>query len=417
MAVIHQKKLLLSCMIVVTVIVVYLSLKLNGGGKLIRIQCSKDYYNHISCLLSGKGTEETRTLNSIATTLAIRNGKPVMVTDTNKSTKKPPPPAKPTEPDFIGDNYVIDYVPPQTICPNSIRNKVNQTDLAKTFLWNVPVLQWAKHFSLQEYKRLSHFPGAHGWGGVSIDVLNSSLSILNTSANRLMFEDWKEKNMGSGCIHCAVVGNGGILNGSKKGQEIDEHDYVFRTNGAVIEGFEKDVGKRTSFYLFSFNTFMNSRRSYRDVGYKGAPQSKETKFVFLPDHAKDYEIMMAEATHLGEKPTNYFGNNVTVKKFKMLHPDFIRYVRNRFLHSNILKTKHKNIYRPSTGGTMLMAALHTCDQVSAYGFMTPDFYKYSDHYFDKKHHKVGFYANHDLKLELKLWQELHKAKLLKLYMR
>lgn len=56
-----------------------------------------------------------------------------------------------------------------------------------------------------------------------IDV-TSSLKLLNDSANRELFDLRKPK----GCIRCAVVGNGGILNGSRKGKEIDQHDYVFR---------------------------------------------------------------------------------------------------------------------------------------------------------------------------------------------
>lgn len=36
----------------------------------------------------------------------------------------------------------------------------------------------------------------------------------------------------------------------------------------------------------------------------------------------------------------------------------------RFLRSHALKTRYKDLYRPSTGAVMLLAALHTCDQVT-----------------------------------------------------
>ncbi|XP_043109404.1 alpha-N-acetylgalactosaminide alpha-2,6-sialyltransferase 2 isoform X2 [Puntigrus tetrazona] len=315
------------------------------------------------------------------------SGQPNSITNSSK------PVAKPTELDFFGDRYATDDIPPQTNCPNNIRKRVPQTPFSKMFLHNIPVLQWAKHFSLEEYERLSHYHGAHGWGSVTAEVLNSSLSILNTTANRLMFDDWENRADRSECIRCAVVGNGGILNGSRKGKEIDEHNYVFRVNGAALAGFENDVGSRTSFYTFSTNTMRNSIRSYSRVGYRGPPLSKETS------------------------PPTYFGEDVTVEKFKIYHPDFIRYLRNRFLHSNLLKTGARRIYRPSTGAVMLLAAIHTCDQVDAYGFMTPDYTSYSDHYYDKQRLPVHFYANHDMRMEMRLWQELHTAGLINLFMR
>uniref|UniRef100_A0A672KFS2 alpha-N-acetylgalactosaminide alpha-2,6-sialyltransferase n=1 Tax=Sinocyclocheilus grahami TaxID=75366 RepID=A0A672KFS2_SINGR len=266
------------------------------------------------------------------------------------------------------------------------------------------------------------------WGGLCLllfTVLNSSLAILNTPANRLMFDDWENGAHRSECIRCAVVGNGGILNGSRKGKEIDEHDYVFRVNGAALTGFENDVGSRTSFYTFSTNTMRNSMRSYARVGYRGPPISKETRYIFLPDHDRDYILMKAASTHTAidqgpersKNPPTYFGEDVTVEKFKIYHPDFIRYLRNRFLHSNLLKTGARRIYRPSTGAVMLLAAIHTCDQVDAYGFMTPDYTLYSDHYYDKQRRAVRFFANHDMRMEMRLWQELHNAGLINLFMR
>ncbi|XP_068610450.1 alpha-N-acetylgalactosaminide alpha-2,6-sialyltransferase 2 [Brachionichthys hirsutus] len=342
------------------------------------------------------------------------------------ATPKPrQPTARPTEPPFIGDAYMSEDIPPQTDCPDGIRSRITVTEFSGKYLKHIPVLQWAKHVTPEQHQRLSRYPGAHGWGGVDYTTLVETLSLLNSSANWQMLDDWKERSNKSECVQCAVVGNGGILRESKKGKEIDKHHYVFRTNGAIIKGFEQDVGSRTTHYTFSTNTLMNSLRSYAGVGYSGPPLSKETRYIFLPDHDRDYLLMKAAVMHApvergpeySKDPLKFFGKDVSAEKLKMYHPDFIRYLRNRFLRSNALKTKYKDIYRPSTGAVMLLAALHTCDKVSAYGFMTPDYRKYSDHYYDSAYRPVGFFINHDLRMEMTLWQQLHQAGLIRLYMR
>jgi alpha-N-acetylgalactosaminide alpha-2,6-sialyltransferase (sialyltransferase 7B) len=56
-------------------------------------------------------------------------------------------------------------------------------------------------------------------------------------------------------------------------------------------------------------------------------------------------------------------------------------------------------------------------QVSAYGFITSNYRKYSDHYFEREMKPLIFYVNHDLRLEAALWRKLHKAGILWLYQR
>nr|XP_020460447.1 alpha-N-acetylgalactosaminide alpha-2,6-sialyltransferase 2-like [Monopterus albus] len=337
--------------------------------------------------------------------------------------RRPTPAVRTTEPPFIGDTYMIENNSTQTDCTEGIRSLVAESGFARLFLSSIPVLQWAKHATSEEHQRLSRYPAPHGWG-IDYNTLVNTLSVLNSSANGQMFDDWRVRNSKSKCIRCAVVGNGGILKDSKKGEEIDRHHYVFRTNGAIIKGFEQDVGSRTTHYTFSTNTLMNSMMSYARDGYRGPPVSNETRYVFLPDQDRDYLLIKAAATHTPvergpertKDPSKYFGKDVSKEKLKIFHPDFIRYLRNRFLRSSVLKTKYKDIYRPTTGGVMLLAALHTCDEVSAYGFITPDYRKYSDHYYDHSYHPLSFFVNHDMLLEMDLWQKLHKAGLIRLYM-
>lgn len=54
-------------------------------------------------------------------------------------------------------------------CPDSIRSRVGKTEFGERFLESIPVLQWAKHVTPEQHRRLSHYPGAHGWGGIDYD--------------------------------------------------------------------------------------------------------------------------------------------------------------------------------------------------------------------------------------------------------
>ncbi|XP_075702862.1 alpha-N-acetylgalactosaminide alpha-2,6-sialyltransferase 2-like [Rhinoderma darwinii] len=323
---------------------------------------------------------------------------------------------------YLGDKYATDDTHINSKCPNRTRDKFRSEVFQDMFLEMIPVLQWKKHAQESEYQRLKRYSGAQGWRGVTWEVINETLNLMNSTGNAYMFDTWKGL---SPCIRCAVVGNGGILNGSGMGREIDSHDYVFRVNGAITKGFENDVGNRTSFFSFSTNTLMNSLYAYGHKGFKSVPRTPETRYILLPDHNRDYLMVRAALTNTtidqgrdqGKDPSRYFGKNLTTEHFKILHPDFMRYLRNRFLYDPVLKTKNRDIYRPSTGASLLLAAIHTCDQVSAYGFMTPNYEKFSDHYYDSIYHKVSFYINHSFIREMRLWQKLHNAGVMKLYMR
>lgn len=57
---------------------------------------------------------------------------------------------------------------------------------------------------------------------------------------------------------CAIVGSAPNALNKKYGKEIDEHDYIFRSNDARIEGFEEWVGSRTDFRTVSGKTFAST---------------------------------------------------------------------------------------------------------------------------------------------------------------
>uniref|UniRef100_A0A8C8C2E5 alpha-N-acetylgalactosaminide alpha-2,6-sialyltransferase n=1 Tax=Oncorhynchus tshawytscha TaxID=74940 RepID=A0A8C8C2E5_ONCTS len=260
-------------------------------------------------------------------------------------------------------------------------------------------MQWAGSFSHSEWG---------DWRGIWLErpAPVSTLSLLNDSSSSSLFERrWPDQ-----CVRCAVVGNGGILRGSKQGRAIDSHQFVIRVNGAITKHFEEDVGTKTSFYGFITNTMKNSLNFYRKDGF-----TKRVRYIFIPSNERDY-VMMSAAIQ-GLTVTSGHDKGDWYQHFKMLHPDFITFVTQRLLDHYYLLLTLMTLYMPSTGALMLLTALHICDQVSAYGFITKNFADFSDHYCDAVMLPLRFYANHDMQMESWLWEVLHARKVMSLYKR
>ncbi|KAM8945869.1 alpha-N-acetylgalactosaminide alpha-2,6-sialyltransferase 2 [Pelodytes ibericus] len=311
-------------------------------------------------------------------------------------------------------------VPPA--CPISLRFRVqNDSHFEKLFRFDIPLLLWDRDMTENNWKSLSKRQVPYGWKDLPRQDISSTLKSLNHTANQIMFDLKPPKE----CVSCAVVGNGGILNGSRQGNEIDKHDYVFRVNGAITKGFEDDVGTKTSFYGFTVNTMKNSLLAYEEDGFTQTPQGPDVHYIFIPSDIRDYVMLRSailgvpvpDGYDKGDTPSKYFGPETSPQKFKFLHPEFLLYSKDRFLKSEILKSEYAHLYMPSTGGLMLLTALHSCDQVSAYGFITPNYRSFSDHYYERVRKPMEFYANHDMRMEMELWNKLHEKGIMNLYQR
>ncbi|RXN17018.1 CMP-N-acetylneuraminate-beta-galactosamide-alpha-2,3-sialyltransferase 1-like protein [Labeo rohita] len=155
-------------------------------------------------------------------------------------------------------------------------------------------------------------------------------------------EDYSDAGPGR-CRTCAVVGNSGNLKGSHYGALIDAHDLVIRINKGPTEGFEQDVGSKTTHRIIYPESAVDMDNS--------------THLVLIPFKTLDLQWLISvfttkhiDRTYVPVKPTIKANRD----KVMILHPGFLKYIQERWLQ------KHGRY--PSTGFITLIFALHICDQ-------------------------------------------------------
>nr|XP_010949270.1 alpha-N-acetylgalactosaminide alpha-2,6-sialyltransferase 1 [Camelus bactrianus] len=325
------------------------------------------------------------------------------------------------------EEYSLEVGGLKTTCPDSVKVKASKSPwLQNLFLPNLTLFLDSRHFNQSEWDRLEHFPPPFGFMELNFSLVQKVVTRFPpVPQQQLLLASLPAGS--SQCIRCAVVGNGGILNNSHMGQEIDSHDYVFRLSGAIIKGYEQDVGTRTSFYGFTAFSLTQSLIILGSRGFRHAPLGKDVRYLHFLEGTRDYEWL--EALLLNQtlvkknlfwfrrRPQEAFREALQLDRYLLLHPDLLRYMKNRFLRSKTLNSVHWRIYRPTTGALLLLTALQLCDQVSAYGFITEGHERFSDHYYDKSWKRTVFYINHDFKLERTLWKRLHDEGIIWLYQR
>ncbi|XP_037365737.1 alpha-2,8-sialyltransferase 8F [Talpa occidentalis] len=205
---------------------------------------------------------------------------------------------------------------------------------------------------------------------------------------------------------CAVVGNGGILNKSLCGAEIDKSDFVFRCNLPPVTGnISKDVGSKTN--LVTINPSI-IKLKYGNL--------KEKRTIFLKDIANYGDAyLLLPAFSFRANTIASFRVYETLKVFQarprviFFHP---KYLKNLAL---FWRTKGVTEYRLSSGLMITSVAVELCENVKLYGFWpfskTVEDTPVSHHYYDNNLPKRGF---HEMPKEYSQILQLHLKGILKL---
>ncbi|XP_049737861.1 alpha-2,8-sialyltransferase 8F isoform X2 [Elephas maximus indicus] len=204
---------------------------------------------------------------------------------------------------------------------------------------------------------------------------------------------------------CAVVGNGGILNKSLCGAEIDKSDFVFRCNLPPTTGnISKDVGSKTNLVTVNpsiitgkYGNLKKKKEFLEDIAAYGDAFLLLPAFSYRANTGASFKVYYALKESKARQKVIFF------------HPEYLKHL------ALFWRTKGVTAYRLSTGLMITSVAVALCENVKLYGFWpfskTVEDTPVSHHYYDNKLPKQGF---HEMPKEYGQILQLHMKGILKL---
>ncbi|XP_071379422.1 alpha-N-acetyl-neuraminyl-2,3-beta-galactosyl-1,3-N-acetyl-galactosaminide alpha-2,6-sialyltransferase [Centroberyx affinis] len=172
------------------------------------------------------------------------------------------------------------------------------------------------------------------------------------------------------CSHCALVSSSGQMLGAGIGEEIDQIGCVIRMNNAPTQGYEKDVGSRTSVRVVSHTSvplLLKNEHYYFQ-------RSADTTYVFwgpernMRQDGKGHIFNVL--LKIAEKYPNVRIYAVTREK--------IQYCDSVF-QNETGKNRMKTGAFLSTGFFTMILAMDMCDSINVYGMIDDNYCSRANH--------------------------------------